>query len=297
MLIRRTAFTLIELIVAMGLMGIVLAATFGLINRQRRFYAGAAQLVAARGTVREAVDLLPRDLRGLAPAEGDLYAIGSTSIEYRAPAGVSVVCTIGASRTSITIPPSSPRGFTEWPTQPQLGDSLWLFDPGAVPADADDRWRIAGIVAAPRSGTCPMTSGFTTSPAEEARGYALDLDRALPASIQAGSAIRFFRRARYSLYRAADGAWYLGYLDCLSSRASPCSAVQPVSGPYLAATAAPPGLSLTYFDAAGAITAMPDRVARIEMVSRAQTPPSIAIDGTPAGPHGDSLAVHIHLRN
>ncbi|MDQ6828356.1 MAG: type II secretion system GspH family protein [Gemmatimonadota bacterium] len=294
---RRAAFTLVELIIALALLGVVLGAMLGLLNRQRRFYAGAAQIVTARVTVREAIDLLPRDFRGLSPAEGDIYAMGASSIEYRASMGISVVCTVGGSRRSITIAPSSIGGLTQWSSEPQLGDSLWLFDPGAAADDSDDRWRIAATTTAPSSGMCPMASGFTTSVAEESRGYALDLDRALPASIGPGSAVRFFRRARYELYRASDGKWYLGYLDCVASRAIPCSEVQPVSGPYLSGASAPPGLALTYFDGTGAVTASRDRVARIDVISRAETSGDVAVDGMRPGPHRDSLAVSIHLRN
>jgi hypothetical protein len=92
------------------------------------------------------------------------------------------------------------------------------------------------------------------------------------------------RRARYELYRASDSRWYLGYLDCLSSRATPCNVVQPVAGPF-----APGGIRLAYLDRGGAPTGNPSRVARIDVVAIAERRSSPTVL--------DSLATTIALRN
>jgi hypothetical protein len=92
------------------------------------------------------------------------------------------------------------------------------------------------------------------------------------------------RRARYELYRASDSRWYLGYLDCLSSRATPCNIVQPVAGPF-----APGGIQLAYLDRGGALTTNPASVARIDALAIAEHRSSPAVL--------DSLSTTIALRN
>jgi hypothetical protein len=70
-----------------------------------------------------------------------------------------------------------------------------------------------------------------------------------------------------------------------------------VSGPYLPGGGAGSGLQFAYFDAAGAITADPTRVKRIDIVVRAQSSASIQASGYKRGFHKDSLAVSVAVRN
>jgi hypothetical protein len=134
------------------------------------------------------------------------------------------------------------------------------------------------------AGACPTASGLTTTAAEASAALSLSLSPELDSSIAPGALVRMVRRARYELYRASDSRWYLGYLDCLASRATPCNVVQPVSGPF-----APSGVQLAYLDRSGAPTTDPWRVARIDVLAiaaRRSAPTTL-----------DSLATTIALRN
>ena len=106
----------------------------------------------------------------------------------------------------------------------------------------------------------------------------------LDSPIAPGALVRLVRHARYELYRSSDSRWYLGYLDCLATRATPCNVVQPVAGPF-----APGGISLAYLDRTGALTADPTRIARIDVLAVAARRSSPAVL--------DSLATTIALRN
>ena len=297
----RRGFTLTELMVALSLLAMVLGGLLTVVTRQQRFTFGASEILETQRSVREAADLLPSDLRALSPSLGDIYEMTSSAIAYRAPAGASVVCTIDVSRRSLTLPPSalaSQSALTSWVTTPQAGDSLLVYDRGTLPGTSDDRWQVHKLAAAPIAGTCPTTSGFTANTTEAAQGWTLAVVDPLQPNIGPGSAIRFFRRARYNLYQSGDGSWYLGHSDCLPGRSPVCSTVQPVSGPYLAPEAGEAGgISFAYFDAAGAVTTDSSLVARIDVVTRAKSRSVIRAAGFKEEPYRDSLAISINVRN
>ena len=115
----------------------------------------------------------------------------------------------------------------------------------ATDSTLGDSWQRHVLSAAPsHAGSCPTSTGLTTTPSESAAALAFTFTPALDTAIGPGTLVRVVRRARYELYRASDSRWYLGYLDCVASRATPCNTVQPVSGPF-----APSGIQLAYLDA------------------------------------------------
>ena len=103
----RHAFTLVELVVVVALLGILMAALMGVVLRQQRFYGAAAEAITTHDNLRQGLDVLESELRGLTPSDGDIYAMTSSSIEFRAAGGASILCTIDASRTALAIPPST----------------------------------------------------------------------------------------------------------------------------------------------------------------------------------------------
>jgi hypothetical protein len=285
MLATRRGASLIELVVVIVLLAAIGSATMGIVIHQERFYRAQADAIDSRTTVRDAAALLQSELRALTPGDGDLYSIGPTAIEFRATLAQSAICTIASSRSQITIPPehlASGAPLTWVGTQLEAGDTLLVL---ATDSTLGDRWDRHVLTAAPSSvGSCPVASGLTTSAAEASAALTLALRPQLDSSIAPGTLVRIVRRARYELYRASDSRWYLGYLDCLASRVTPCNIVQPVSGPF-----SPSGIQLAYLDRNGVPTSDPWRVARIDVLaiaSRRSAPATL-----------DSLATTIALRN
>jgi type II secretory pathway pseudopilin PulG len=283
--VNRRGTSLVELIVVIVLLAAIGSATLGVVLHQERFYREQASAIDSRASVRDAVSVLQSDLRALTPLDGDLYAIDPDAVEFRATLAQSAICTIAPSRQSITIPPehlASGAPITWLGTQPEPGDTLLVL---ATDSTLGDSWQRHVLTAAPsNAGSCPTSSGLTTSVAESAAALTLTFSPPFDTAIAPGTLVRVVRRARYELYRASDSRWYLGYLDCLGSRATPCNSVQPVSGPF-----APSGVQLAYLDRAGAATADPFRVARIDVLaiaSRSSSPATL-----------DSLATTIALRN
>lgn len=290
---RRSGFTLVELLVVMVLLSIVAGSLLNIILRQQRFYAGATDIMETRGGVREAADLLASELRPLSPSGGDIYTMTSSSIDFREQFGASIVCVAAAN--SLVVPPvvlASRAGYTALLRAPEAGDSVFVLDGSVKPAV----WRGYQLADALSAGTCPTTTGFTSTSSEAAAGLTVSLDQPLAVGIGAGSPVRFWRRARLGLYAAADGFWYLGYQSC-SPLAGACTTVQPVSGPYLARSGTPPGLSLSYFDGTGAVTANPLQVRRIWAVVRARSRHDVRGEGGASRTYVDSMAIGIAMRN
>jgi prepilin-type N-terminal cleavage/methylation domain-containing protein len=298
--VTRRAFTLVELLIVVTVLGIVMVALTKVIVGQQRFYRGASEMIETQDNVRDAVDLLRSELRGISPrstdlnATGDITAMSRTSIRFFEPVASSVVCAIGANRTSVTSPPlrlASNTGLTSWSSTPKQGDSVLVFDPSQTTSMSDDRWDAFTLSAVPTAGaTCPTTTGFTVG-GEASKGYTFTLSGALPATVPSqGSPIRVFRQVQYRLYAADDGQWYLGYQECPDNA---CTTIQPVSGPYAGAN----GLAFTYYDATGAVTANPAAVVRIQVTARAATRSTDFIPGLQVARRVDSLTATIGVRN
>jgi hypothetical protein len=113
--------------------------------------------------------------------------------------------------------------------------------------------------------------------------------------------VRFIRRGRYSLYRASDGDWYLGYRRCNALGSSVCGAIQPLSGPYRRYSSDPAatGLLFEYFDANGnrlGAGSSPLELARVDVTARAESRHHLIVEGRQSTP-GDSATMSIAIRN
>ncbi|MFN2400195.1 MAG: hypothetical protein ABR543_16395 [Gemmatimonadaceae bacterium] len=295
--LQRCGFTIIETVAGLTVLGLVTVTLTQVLTSEQRFFYDTSEIIRTRGTVRQVAGLLGTELRGLSPANGDIYSPGKTFIEYRGGIGTSVVCT-GAGTGTITLPPlvlASRSGLTSFSDTPMAGDSLWIHDQGLSPDTADDRWNLHAMVSNPGPGTCPQSSGFTVTAAEAANGLTLVVTPPLSPTTVDGASIRIFRRARLELFQAADTKWYLGYFDCSPARIMPCSIIQPVSGPYLSPAAG--GLDLAYFDRSGTPTLNPLLIARIHVMVRGETGSMIRSSGNRPMKYRDSLASVFAVRN
>ena len=299
LLIRRSSgralgFSLIELTVVLALVGII-GSTIGLLLiRQQRFYRGASELITTRQSVRDAIDVLVTDIRGMSVVD-TARLLADSAIEFFATIGSSVVCQ-GLGAGQVGLPPGA---LTAFATQPDTGDLALFYVDSGPPSSRWQRYRITAFSARSVATTCPPASGFARD-ADVATGKAffLALDAPLRVDVHAGAPIRFVRRGRYSLYRAADGDWYLGYRRC-NAVGSFCGTIQPLSGPYrpYSRSLDQSGLTFEYFDRAGArLSGSPLSVSRVDIAARAASRQTVAIEGrrwTPA----DSARVSVAIRN
>ena len=285
---RRSGVTLAEIVVVLALMG-VLGGAIGLtLVRQQRFYRGATELLHAREGVRDAMELLSADIRGMAVAD-TVRLFADSAIEFFANVGTSIVCeTTGGS--GVGLPgASSGRGnvLTAFLNQPDTGDIAVFHRDSLEGASEWERHRITGLAARPRGTACP--------------GFILDLATPLSAHVRSGAPVRFIRRGRYSLYHGSDGRWYLGYRRCDAVGASRCGAIQPLAGPYRDYSSNPryTGLLFEYFDESGRRLTpgeLPLAIARVDIAARAESRQRIVVEGRVSAP-SDSATVSIAIRN
>lgn len=285
---RRGGVTLAEVAVVLALMGL-LGGTVGLtLTRQQRFYRGTTELLHAREGVRDAIELLSTDIRGMSTAD-TVRLLADSAIELFANIGSSIVCnTDGA--TGVGLPSaSSGRGnaLTAFLVQPDTGDIAVFHRDSLDGASEWERHRITGFAARAPETACP--------------GFALDLATPLSAHVRTGAPVRFIRRGRYSLYHASDGWWYLGYRRCNAVGTTGCGAIQPVSGPYRDYSSNPrnTGLLFEYFDGSGTrlpSAGSPLAIARVDITARAESRQRIVVEGRVTAP-GDSATIAIAIRN
>jgi type II secretory pathway pseudopilin PulG len=283
---RRTGVTLAEIAVVLAVMG-VLGSAIGLtLVRQQRFYRGATELLHAREGVRDAMELLSTDIRGMSVSD-TVRLFADSAIEFFANVGSSIVCeTTGG---SVGLPAaSSGRGnaLTAFHNQPDTGD-IAVFHRDSL--DGASEWERQRI------------SGFRARPAMACPGFILDLAAPLSAHVRSGAPVRFIRRGRYSLYHASDGQWYLGYRRCNAVGPSRCGAIQPLSGPYRDYSSNPrnTGLLFEYFDGSGSRATpgeTPFAIARVDITARAESRQRIVVEGRVSAP-ADSATVSIAIRN
>jgi hypothetical protein len=93
-----------------------------------------------------------------------------------------------------------------------------------------------------------------------------------------GAPVRIVKQARYKLFQASDGKWYLGYSDYNAST-SDFDPLSPVSGPYDAysTSSSGTGIGFRYYDvdgneiASGANATNRAKIARVDFIARART--------------------------
>jgi prepilin-type N-terminal cleavage/methylation domain-containing protein len=280
--LTRRGLTLVEILVALTLLGMLGAVAAGWLDRLRTAYR-AESLTADRGqNLRAAAAILPAELREIDAADGDLVAMGPTAITVRAPRQLGVLCgpPLPLAAPGMVVLPlyDAPRyGLRDF--RPST-DSLWVLAEDDSLAGPRPTWLLGAVVdVAP--GPCPdggpgsqltATLAPPTSPSGVAR-------------VLAGAPVLGFEPVTYRLYRsAADALWYIGQQTT--------GTIQPMIGPVT-----PDGLAFTYYATDGSVTAQPRLVSLIEIRVRAPTAaPLRGSTGALVAPI-DSVVTVVALRN
>lgn len=286
-----------------ALAGLVCGTIVATITRQQRFYRGASELLYVRQRVRDAMEVLSTDVRGTSVADTVRLAADS-AIEFFATIGASVVCQIVANDVGLPAAHSSGNTLSAFLTEPDTGDLALFHIDSAGAGERWERYRISGFTPRSRASSCAPTARSSQQSDLDvgAEGFVVTLATPLGGEVKAGAAVRFVRRARYSLYHASDGNWYLGYRRCNAIGPSACGAIQPVSGPYRAYNRDPraTGLLFEYFDGAGQrldAAATPLALARVDVTARAESEHRLSGGVQSARRIADSATVSVAIRN
>jgi hypothetical protein len=162
-------------------------------------------------------------------------------------------------------------------------DSMLVYYDGNQATRTDDAW-VLGKPTAIVAQNCPnggagqrLTLGLNLVGSPNVNG-----------AIPTGAPVRGFERVTYQLYQpAGDTSWYVGFQPAGGT-------MQPLIGPVLSN-----GLSFSYYDSTGAVTALTNRVARIDFIVRARTAQVVrkTSGSSLLGANVDSVNVSVALRN
>jgi len=291
-LLTRRGFTLVELLIALVLLGIVSAAVYKVLLNNQRSFTAQTQRIDLQENIRAAATILPAELRELDAADGDIRGpLSATSITIRAMRQLAIMCAApvlpagGALTFIVRQTPffGNRQSFSS-------GDSIVIFYEGNPGTRADDRWILAGVNAAPAAQNCPDPTPPGPQP-----GYLVIATPLWPAfglnaanTISNGSPVRGFQIVTYSLWLSpSDNQYYLAQTSNGST--------QPLVGPLIGAN----GLSFFYYDSTGTTqTATPALVRMIEIRVRGRTSQVIRQANDAALAYKtDSIITRVALRN
>jgi len=235
--LTRAGSSLVELLVALGLAAVLLAAATGSMLRQQRSARWVGAFGAVESQASHAVRLLPDELALLDAAAGDVASgqASDSTLELRAVVASAVACDSATNVVTLapdagTLPPLAGISRTI-----AAGDSLWFLDSLG--------WRARGVLAASR-----VTSGCLRPATPSAATTRLALDRAM--DVGGGTPLRVTRHERWLFYRASDGRWYLGFRDWNVAGAR-FNATQPVAGPFVKALRTGARTGFRFYDSLG----------------------------------------------
>jgi prepilin-type N-terminal cleavage/methylation domain-containing protein len=289
----RRGFTMVELLVALTLLGLVSAALYRVLVNNQRLYNAQTQRIDLSQNIRAVGNILPAEFRELDAADGDIAAMSPTSISIRAMRWLSFVCTApllaglnnGLTMTIRGGQVGQPMFFGSRGLR--TTDSLLVYLDGDPTTRNDDYFVPAQITAAPAL-TCPAVGAVGVQPGTQVafNGNFIAGTNAAGA-IPVGAPVWGFERVTYQLYQpVGDTSYYVGFQPQGGS-------MQPLIGPVLTN-----GLTFSYFDVNGNVTAVRSQVARIDITVRARTTGAIRAAGqAPAAPVIDSIATSVALRN
>ena len=325
----RRGMTLVEIMIALVLLGIVSGVIMRVVTRQQRFYQGVNQIMTQRGQLRQGISVLPVDLRSLSSIGDDMIAVSDSSIEFDLNIGTGVVCSVAAN-DKIVLPPlvlfseatltTFAPGITFDADEIARGVTVYVYNDSSTVGNFDDRWQKFRLTAFNGTGTSGcLATPFTSVADAGKRRFELTLEDTAgvadpvtggPISqyIGVGAPVRIMKRVRYKLYQASDSKWYLGYSDWDRAHGTYLE-LTPVSGPYepyATGVGAAPGFMFRYYDVEGlevadlSLRTERRRIARVDIIARARTAANVRAAGIQSGvdqQYRDSLAVSVMLRN
>jgi len=281
---HERGFTLVEILIALVLMGIVSVALYQLLVANQRLYRAQVQNVAINESARAAVSILPTEIRELSAGGGDIVAMNGTSLTYKSMQALYVQC--AAPNTGALELILDRSTFFGLRAISAADDSILVFAEGDESTRSDDGWLSASVTSTTVGTACPGSMPSITVGVS-------GLSAAQLAGVQAGAPARTFRPMQILLYQDGAGDWWLG--GRLYQKASGSwSSTQPFLGP-LSGT----GLTLTYADTTGTATTDPLAVARVGISVESQSSERVYRSGAAGGPQYllQDLVTQVAVRN
>ncbi len=185
-MLGHRGFTIIELLIALTIFGVIAGALTRLIISQTRFFSQQDAIREARSTSRAALNMILSDLR-MVEVIGGIEAAGPQSITVRVPYAFGIVCSSGAGATVASLLPSATTATT------QFSGYAWSSAGGAY------TYVEVGASVGPGNSALCTGQSITTLPGGQVMALAPDAPGA-----QTGTPVFLFQRIQYSF--AASGA-------------------------------------------------------------------------------------------
>ena len=285
---NRRGLSLVELLVALVILGLVTASLYRVLVNNQRVYQAQTQRIDLQQNIRAAVTILPAEFRELDAYDGDILAMGPNSISIRAFRVLGFICNapnlplLPLVGQQITVRNSllfGSRGFIAG------SDQVMVYYEGDDGVRADDAWTAPTQLTALASQNCPDGAPGTRLTLLNLTLTPLPVPLVIN-GLTRGSPVRAFEPITYRLWQGPDLRNYIGL--------SNASGIQPLVGPILTN-----GLNFAYYDSTGAVTATPSLVSSIGITVRAETvqPVQVSAGSTTRAIAVDSITTRVALRN
>ena len=269
----RAGIGAIELVYGFALAGLVASAALSLLVRHQRAAFTISASAIARSQLRQGITALSTELLAAGGGAADLLTRSDTSVELLVTVGIALSCADGANGTVLDVAERTRDGVlpaATWLRFPTPGDTVLVLDPTRA------EWR-GHRVAASTPARC-----LDSLVAPHGTAVRLMLEPpGLPTPLTGRTIVRVARRARWSVYRAADRTWSLGERE---ETVGKWSATQPVAGPMVGIGAVGPR-PFRFLDVRGAElddSAPRDSIAAIAITLRARAAGATAVDSVRA---------------
>jgi prepilin-type N-terminal cleavage/methylation domain-containing protein len=278
---RRRGFTLVEMLVAIVIFGLVAASLNKVFAAQQRLAVAQVEQASLQSNVRSGSTIIASELWELASDAGggsDILEFDVGGLTYRAMRTLGLACQVSRTETRIrTSPLYQYRNIV--PGQ----DGLLLWVEGDPDISSDDRWLELAITAVASGSTCSGAPAIalTTSP--------IDTLTTPLSYVVTDAPIRTYETMELRGVMQGPQYW-LGARSVSGGE----TAVTPVAGPVLAT-----GVRFAYLDSLGAATTVAGRIRSIRISLYGESERAVRTIGSPTGlrPIQDSLITTVTLRN
>lgn len=278
----RGGYTIVELLIGLVMAGILTLGVLQVFISTQRFNDALAQRVDVQQNLRTGMAVLSSEIRGLNAVDGDLKAMSATSLTIRGQRLLGIVCAapvMGAALTARIFTVRRPiySGVRDFAAL----DSIFVWNEGDSGNRADDGW-IRGRVTAVLNQNCTDGTPGQRVTADFAAVAAPMVN--VVGGVPLGAPVLGFFTYTYGVGQTA-GRWYINLTDSTGTN--------PIVGPLTGNT----GVTFSYFNAAGAVTAVPAQVAQIGITLREQSVRQTHQAGGSVGFRVDSMTTRVTLRN
>lgn len=277
----RRGFTLVEMLVAVVIFGLVAASVSKVFTAQQRLAVSQVEQASVQSSVRSASLIAATELWELASSPAgisDIQSFDAGGLTYRAMRSLGLACQISANEVRIrTTPLYQYRAIVPYQ------DSLLLFVDRDPLRSTDDSWLELRITSVTNGSSCGADPAIALG-----INPAIDTSTTPLTAIIPNAPIRTFEIMELRAVMAGSDNW-LGARSVSGGQVAPV----PVAGPVAAN-----GVRFVYLDSLGAPTAVPGRIRSVQIGLTGQSLRQVrTLRSAVVQPIQDSLVTTITLRN